>query len=208
MSMRRELLHARSSSSATCLASSRRTRAPRFAGMPRAKTFCPFCHAWMEFKWLQKMKHFVVVDMNTAGYSVRLLFLRFLFQRSLFASSCVPINERSHFSRNTRIQHHHLVPKLCTDQDLPHPILRRAPRVGTVGLRNLASRDPVWESSDKVFGERSARLLASSSSQNRMSSSPTRTSSRTSPACTTTWARTTATWTGLPPLSRMFFSLS
>ena len=38
---------------------------------------------------------------------------------------------------------------------LPHSVLQRAPRDGTVGLRNPASRDPARERSDKVFGERS-----------------------------------------------------
>jgi hypothetical protein len=42
---------------------------------------------------------------------------------------------------------------------LPHPVLRRAPRAGIVGLRNPASCDHVRERGDKVFGERSARLL-------------------------------------------------
>ena len=37
---------------------------------------------------------------------------------------------------------------------LLHAVLRRAPRDGTVGLRNPASRDPVRERGDKVFGER------------------------------------------------------
>ena len=37
---------------------------------------------------------------------------------------------------------------------LPHPVLRRAARAGTVGLRNRASSSPVREKGDKVFGER------------------------------------------------------
>ena len=37
---------------------------------------------------------------------------------------------------------------------LLHPVLRCAPRDGTVDLRNPASRDPVRERGDKVFGER------------------------------------------------------
>ena len=37
---------------------------------------------------------------------------------------------------------------------LPHSVPRRAPRDGTVGLRNPVSRDPVRERGDKVFGER------------------------------------------------------
>ena len=37
---------------------------------------------------------------------------------------------------------------------LLHPVPRRVSRDGTVGLRNPASRDPVQERGDKVFGER------------------------------------------------------
>ena len=37
---------------------------------------------------------------------------------------------------------------------LPHSVARRAPRDGTVGLRNPVSCDPVRERGDKVFGER------------------------------------------------------
>jgi len=36
---------------------------------------------------------------------------------------------------------------------LLHPFFRRAPLGGIVGLRNPASRDPVWERGDQVFGE-------------------------------------------------------
>ena len=36
---------------------------------------------------------------------------------------------------------------------LPHPVFRRAPVEGTVGLRNPASCDPVRERGDQVFGE-------------------------------------------------------
>ena len=37
---------------------------------------------------------------------------------------------------------------------LPHPVFRRAPRDGTVGLRNPASCEPVRVRGDQVFGER------------------------------------------------------
>ena len=37
---------------------------------------------------------------------------------------------------------------------LLHPVFRRAPVEGTVGLRNLASCDPVRERGDQVFWER------------------------------------------------------
>ena len=69
---------------------------------------------------------------------------------------------------------------------LPHPGLRRAPRVGTVGLRNRTTLSPVREKGDKVFGERSARLLTSSS-RTPTTTSPTTTSSPTSTTSSTTW---------------------
>ena len=37
---------------------------------------------------------------------------------------------------------------------LPHPVRRRAPADGTVGLRNPASREPVRVRGNQVFGER------------------------------------------------------
>ena len=37
---------------------------------------------------------------------------------------------------------------------LPHPVFRRAPRDGTVGLRNSASCEPVRVRGDQAFGER------------------------------------------------------
>src|SRR3954470_11961821 len=37
---------------------------------------------------------------------------------------------------------------------LLHPFFRRAPQEGIAGLRNSASRDPVRERGDQVFGER------------------------------------------------------
>ena len=40
--------------------------------------------------------------------------------------------------------------------------MRRAPQVRTVGLRNRTSLSPVREKGDKIFGERSARLLTDS----------------------------------------------
>ena len=69
---------------------------------------------------------------------------------------------------------------------LPHPGLRRAPRVGTVGLRNHTTLSPVREKGDKVFGERSARLLTSSS-RTPTTTSPTTTSSPMSTTSSTTW---------------------
>ena len=42
---------------------------------------------------------------------------------------------------------------MCRQASLLHPSFRRAPGEGTAGLRNPASRDPVWERGDQVFGE-------------------------------------------------------
>src|SRR3954470_22426786 len=44
---------------------------------------------------------------------------------------------------------------------LLHPFFRRAPQERTAGLRNSASRVPVWERGDQVFGERT-RAIADS----------------------------------------------
>jgi hypothetical protein len=46
-----------------------------------------------------------------------------------------------------------MVPELCNNQGLPHPVSLRAPVVRTVGLRNPASCDPLRESGDEVFRE-------------------------------------------------------
>src|ERR1041384_7312441 len=48
---------------------------------------------------------------------------------------------------------------------LLHPFLRHAPLGGTAGLRNPASRDPVRERGDQVFGERT-RATAGSDDDN------------------------------------------
>src|ERR1041385_2067802 len=55
--------------------------------------------------------------------------------------------------------HRHMVPpprsrSLHRRSSLLHPFFRRAPQEGTAGLRNSASRDPVRERGDQVFGER------------------------------------------------------
>ena len=42
---------------------------------------------------------------------------------------------------------------MCRRFRLPHPGLRRAPRIRTVGLWNPASREPVRVRGDQVFGE-------------------------------------------------------
>src|ERR1043165_1170420 len=44
---------------------------------------------------------------------------------------------------------------------LLHPFFRRAPLGGTAGLRNPASRDPVRERGDQVFGERTRATAGS-----------------------------------------------
>ena len=146
--------------------------------------------------------------MNTAACSVRLPSLRFISQRSLFTSSYVPIKERSLLSRKMHIIT--CFPATVSSRALRccsvllHPNLRRAPSVGTVGLRNPATSSPVREKGDKVFGERSARLLVFSSripSRTPTTSSPTTTTSRTSTTSSTTWA-TTPTPTRTVPLLR------
>ena len=48
---------------------------------------------------------------------------------------------------------HHRSRSLRRQASLLHPFFRRAPREGTAGLRNPASRDPVRERGDQVFGE-------------------------------------------------------
>src|ERR1041385_8440392 len=55
--------------------------------------------------------------------------------------------------------HSHMVPpprsrSLRRRSSLLHPFFRRAPQEGTAGLQNSASRDPVRERGDQVFGER------------------------------------------------------
>ena len=52
----------------------------------------------------------------------------------------------SHHRRSRTLRHR--FPSLL------HPVFRRAPVEGTVGLRNPASCDPVRERGDQVFGER------------------------------------------------------
>ena len=49
---------------------------------------------------------------------------------------------------------HHRSRSLHRQASLLHPSFRRAPVEGTAGLRNPASRDPVRERGDQVFGER------------------------------------------------------
>mgnify|MGYP006961258797 CR=1 FL=1 len=106
-------------------------------------------------------------------------------RRSLSPPSLAPIKGRSLLSeRRTRTSpssRHRFQSLSCCC--LPHPGLRRAPQVGTVGLRNRTSLSPVREKGDKVFGERSARLLTSSS---RTPRTPT-TTSPTSTTSSTTW---------------------
>jgi hypothetical protein len=64
---------------------------------------------------------------------------------------CACKREVASLQRDTPKHTHHYLPEppgfraLCYPQGLPHPVLRRAPRVETVGLWNLGSCDPVWE---------------------------------------------------------------
>ena len=100
-------------------------------------------------------------------------------------SSLAPIKGRSLLSqRRTRTspssRHRFQALSCCC---LPHPGLRRAPQVVTVGLRNRTSLSPIREKGDKVLGEGSARLLTSSS---RTPRTPT-TTSPTSTTSSTTW---------------------
>jgi hypothetical protein len=132
--------------------------------------------------------------------SVRLLAVR-LASRAACSPPSVAIKERSLLSANT---HHTATTASCLQNfalphSLSHPVLRRAPRAGTVGLWNPVSCDPVWERGDKVFGERSARLLASSSSRTptRTIFSPTRTSSPTSTISSATCLSPTTTPTAV-----------
>ena len=95
-----------------------------------------------------------------------------LFRFPLFVSpsvaalsppSPVPIKERSLLSGETHQNIIFLSPPISWAlrywHDLCHPGVRHAPQVGPVGLRNPASLSPKQEKGDKVFGERSARLL-------------------------------------------------
>ena len=56
---------------------------------------------------------------------------------------------------------HHRSRSLHRQASLLHPSFRRAPGEGTAGLRNPASRDPVRERGDQVFGERTRATAGS-----------------------------------------------
>src|SRR4051794_25176727 len=76
-----------------------------------------------------------------------------------------PTSSQPHYiSSNTNPSHHTrdtLAPRLlgssslCRRHLLSHPIRLCAPTDGTEGLRNPASREPVWVRGNQVFGERS-----------------------------------------------------
>jgi len=153
-----------------------------------------FCHALRVYeRSLGSWKVFAVVDIEYERCTLRLLSVRFISlvpfssRRSLSPPSLAPIKGRSLLSeRRTRTsssRHRFLYLSCCS---LPHPGLRRAPRVVTVGLRNRTTLSPVREKGDKVFGERSARLLTSSS-RTPTTTSPTTTSSPMSTTSSTTW---------------------
>ena len=134
--------------------------------------------------------------MNTNGAPLRVLHVHFVSlrcftsHRSLFASlSCAYIREVAPLQRDITKAHLPLATKfrpLRCCYVLPHPVLRRAPRVGTVGLRNRTTLSPVREKGDKVFGERSARLLTFPS-RTPATTSPTMTTSPMSTSSSTTW---------------------
>ena len=56
---------------------------------------------------------------------------------------------------------HHRSRSLRRQASLLHPSFRRAPGEGTEGLRNPASRDPVRERGDQVFGKRTRATAGS-----------------------------------------------
>ena len=56
---------------------------------------------------------------------------------------------------------HHRSRSLRHHASLLHPSFRRAPQEGTAGLRNPASRDPVRERGNQVFGERTRATAGS-----------------------------------------------
>ena len=60
-----------------------------------------------------------------------------------------------------RMVSHHRSRSLRHQASLLHPSFRCAPREGIVGLHNPASRDPVRERGDQVFGERTRATAGS-----------------------------------------------
>ena len=62
------------------------------------------------------------------------------------------VNPSRHHQTHTRLP---VSSSLRRRLRLPHPVRRRAPTAGTVGLRNPASREPVRVRGNQVFGERS-----------------------------------------------------
>ena len=122
---------------------------------------------------------------SAAGYSLCLHLFVSPPVTALSPPSLAPIKGRSLLSerrtRTSSARHRFQSLRCCC---LPHPGLWRASRVRTVGLQNRTSLSPVREKGDKVFGERSARLLASSS-RTQMTTSLTTTSSPTSTKGTT-----------------------
>ena len=56
---------------------------------------------------------------------------------------------------------HHCSRSLHRQASLLHPSFRRAPGVGTTGLRNPASRDPVRERGDQLFWKRTRATAGS-----------------------------------------------
>jgi hypothetical protein len=140
-----------------------------------------------------KTKCYVVLDneykgcsASTATCSVQLPTPRFASCCACLPLFCVPIKkEVSPLQRHT-LTHHNtnattfFIPGLCPYQRLPHRVLRRAPRVGAVGLRNPVSFGPLRRAAIKFFGSAFARLLT-------LSRMMTSSSTTTSVSSTTTW---------------------
>ena len=66
---------------------------------------------------------------------------------------------------------HHRSRSLRRQASILHPFFRRAPGEGTAGLQNPASRDPVRERGDQVFGE-CTRATAGSDNVNAGGAAP------------------------------------
>jgi len=150
-------------------------------------------------KVTRKLKHFVCAwTLNSNGSPLRLLSVRFVSRipfssrRNLSPPSLAPIKGRSLLSerrtRTTSSSRHRFLSTAL--------LLRSSPSRLAACTAGRDSRppkphslSPVREKGDKVFGERSARLLAASSRTIRSptTTSPTTTTSLTSTTSSTTW---------------------
>jgi hypothetical protein len=127
-----------------------------------------FCHAWLDYgtKWSRGSWNVCLSGKWIRVYSVHLLAIRFTSRRCPFASLCGYIREVAPLSVYTTQSIHYLF---------------------------IPEHYAAW--GNKVFGERSARLLKSSSSRTptRTTYSPTRTSSPRSTTSSTTCLSLTTT---------------